>query len=248
VADHFDKRRLLKAIRRRKRRNDIRGRSYPHPGRKRDHPRNAVSTRRNAAKLTSLPARTYRPWPSSISIKPDDGPSRRGDELDRAGTVGCGASNICTEMKTGTRVRPEHPLEPDGANYNIRLSQMPWRVETPLIRAPGSCVSATMSRLSATLRHRRRSRPCDQLHHAFHRHSSNHPLSTYLRWRAGYPRRSSAEGYGNGGSSHTISFSGRHHPTHRPDTWTARSPPGQQRGLDTAWVRLATQHEIISRT
>jgi hypothetical protein len=30
----------------------------PHSGRKRDQPRNAVSTRRNAARLTSLPTRT----------------------------------------------------------------------------------------------------------------------------------------------------------------------------------------------
>ena len=73
----------------------------PHAGRNRDHPRNAVSTRRNAARFTSLPTRTCRPLPSSISIRPDGGRTGGGDESDRAVAVGGGVSNIFTGMKTG---------------------------------------------------------------------------------------------------------------------------------------------------
>ena len=48
----------------------------PHARRDGDHPRKAASTRRRAAKLTSLPTRTWRPSLSSISIMPVCG---RGD-------------------------------------------------------------------------------------------------------------------------------------------------------------------------
>jgi hypothetical protein len=39
-----------------------------HPGRRRDHPRTAASTRRNVARLTFCPARTTVPSASMISI------------------------------------------------------------------------------------------------------------------------------------------------------------------------------------
>ena len=43
--------------------------SPTHTGRDWDHPRNAINTRRRASRLTSLPTRTRRPSPSSISIR-----------------------------------------------------------------------------------------------------------------------------------------------------------------------------------
>jgi hypothetical protein len=73
----------------------------PHTGRDRNHLRNAASTRRNAAKFTSLPTRTCRPSPSSISIKPDGGRTGGGEEAGRMVDAGSGVSDIVTGMKTG---------------------------------------------------------------------------------------------------------------------------------------------------
>jgi hypothetical protein len=77
----------------------------PHAGRDRDHPRNAVSTRRNAARFTSLPTRTCRPLPSSISIRPDGSRAGGGETSDCAVVLvasgGGGASNIVTGTNTG---------------------------------------------------------------------------------------------------------------------------------------------------
>src|ERR1700712_2171895 len=54
----------------------------PHGAGNRDHSRNAASTRRNAARFTSLPTRTCRPLPSSISITLD-GAADRGPDAER---------------------------------------------------------------------------------------------------------------------------------------------------------------------
>ena len=128
-----------------------------------DHSRNAANTRRRAPRLTSLPTRTCRPLPSSISISPDAGVDRvdgagRGAASD--GMVARGAAIICTGMNidmSGDAVST--PSRTCRRQVNRRLSQTSWRAATARIAAPGSCVSATMRNLSAVLQRRRPSRP-----------------------------------------------------------------------------------------
>jgi hypothetical protein len=131
----------------------------PHAGRDRNHPRNAASTRRKAARFTSLPTRTCRPSPSSISIKPDGSRTGGAEEAARMVDVGSGVSDIVTGMNSGISGATRTPSRAWRRQVKTKLSQTLWRAATAPIRAPGSRVSATMRSLSIVLHRRRRSRP-----------------------------------------------------------------------------------------
>src|SRR4051794_36651143 len=98
----------------------------------RDHPRRAASTRRRAARFTSLPTRTCCPLPNSISISPGAAAARGGV----AGLLGLAvdddaASIMCTGMNTGTsRGGVSTPCCAWRRHVNRRLSQTLCRAAT----------------------------------------------------------------------------------------------------------------------
>src|SRR5580698_2497063 len=67
-----------------------------------NHDRSAVSTRRNAARLTSRPTRTCRPSPSSISIRSERAGERVDDEVRSDSSADDSAFIYVSKTRTGT--------------------------------------------------------------------------------------------------------------------------------------------------
>jgi hypothetical protein len=159
----------------------------PHTRGDRDHPRNAVNTRRNAARLTSLPTRTWRPSPSSISIRPErDGGRAAADEdpssrWGRPALEGGAASCICTGTKTANSGATRRPSRTWRRQLNTRLSQTPCRAATSLTRAPGSWGLAYDLELLLNSPVSPPFPTGDDLDHTIHRHTSSDTLTSALR-------------------------------------------------------------------
>src|SRR5690348_12876200 len=77
------------------------GQPDPHTGRRRNHPRSAVTTRRNAATLTSCPTLMAVPSGSVISI---GSPTLRSTRADKATLSAGGASARRTGTKLGASI------------------------------------------------------------------------------------------------------------------------------------------------
>ena len=127
------------------------------PGRRRDRPRNAAITARNAGSGAPGRIRMRPPERNTTSIA---AVSRSGHGLRCSGV--CGASSHCdtrTGTNSGTPGEPNRPSRTCRRQPWSRLGPMSCRPATPATRAPGSWLSATMPSFSDTLQRRRRSRP-----------------------------------------------------------------------------------------
>src|SRR6185437_12075192 len=139
------------------------GQPHPHTGRRRYHPRSAVTTRRKAVRLTSCPNLMVVPSGNLISIVPwttagsepaaCDGPAQfagsapGGSPSNRTGTNTDRASGLSVPRRTWLR------------QFHSRPRLISYRRATSAMPAPGCSVSATIRTFSPELQRRRRSTP-----------------------------------------------------------------------------------------
>ena len=122
----------------------------------RDHPRNAASTRRNAAALASRPTRIVVPSTSAISIETS---VADGDLAGRGGSAAIGSGISWTGRNCTPAAGASAPLRTCRRQFHSSPRLTSCRRATSAKHAPGTSSSATMRSFSSSRQRRRRSTP-----------------------------------------------------------------------------------------